>query len=672
MNRQMREQLNDAQQEAVTSIDGPVLVIAGAGTGKTRVIEYRVRYLVESGVNPAAILLLTFTRRAAQEMISRAAKSDPRCGGVEGGTFHSFANRLLRTYSSYFGLPNTFTIYDEADAEEAVHRCAVQLGFYARQKRRPRKEMLRKILSMALNREMPLEDVLVRYYPGFEQYLDEITALRQRYMEYKIASQCLDYDDLLLYLKLLLENDDIRSRIARTYQYIMVDEFQDTNIMQADIAYRLAEGHRRILVVGDDAQSIYSFRGASHENIMRFPEHFPGCRILTLDENYRSTQAILDLGNAVLENMSNKYEKCLHAAKKAKGERPYLIYFKDAYEEAAWIADRIKAFCDEGMELSHQCILFRSAYIAIPLQTELSRRNIPFAVYGGLKFYETGHVKDVIAHLKLLENPKDELAWNRALLLIPGVGPRTADRLLQEIAGCETLDAVVTTVIERHSRTAGSTGEGLARLGRMLAAAGAADNPGERCRLTVEYYEPLLREKFDLDWHLRKNDLDAVVQIAERYPSIRTLLVDLAIEPPERGIKDFHDTIWERPLILSTIHSAKGLEWRNVFLIGAVEGVLPSSYTTHDDEGLEEEHRLLYVAITRARERLYVLAHHEARNNGIRTFNRLSRFIDAANVRACLDKHHPFPTSAENEGDAATVPVLDRQELISRLLDSLK
>jgi len=668
----IREQLNERQYEAATSATGPVLVIAGAGSGKTRVIEFRVRHLVESGVSPASILLLTFTRRAAQEMISRAAKSDPRCQGVEGGTFHSFANKVLRTYSHYFGLPNTFTIYDEADAEEAIHRCAMQLGFYAREKRRPRKEMLRKIISMALNKEMRLEDILARYYSPFLQYADEIKALRQKYVEYKIASECLDYDDLLLYLKLLLEDAKIRHQLSDVYQYIMVDEFQDTNVLQADIAYRLAERHERILVVGDDTQSIYSFRGANHENIMKFPEKFPTCRIITLEENYRSTQAILDVGNAILQNMQHKYEKTLRAVKKEDGEKPYLVYFKDAYEEAAWVAEKIKAFYDQGMELSHQCILFRSAYITIPLQTELSRRNIPFAVYGGLKFYETAHVKDVIAHLKLFVNPRDELAWMRVLLLVPGVGPKTAEKLLAEIGACRTLGAMVSDVIERHAKGGGAYAERLGLLREFFVSAQRATSPGQTCQAVLDYYEPVMREKFDLDWHLRKNDLEAVAQIAERYASMRDLLVDLAIEPPERGVRDFHDTVWERPLILSTIHSAKGLEWRNVFLIGAIDGVLPSSYTTHDEEGLEEEHRLLYVAVTRARERLYILAHHEGRNNGIHTFNRLSRFIDAANVRAVLDQKPAFPSAAAQEADVQVTQAYDRGELLSKLLGSLK
>lgn len=676
MNENIREQLNDRQYEAVTSVEGPVLVIAGAGSGKTRVIEFRVRYLVDGGVNPASILLLTFTRRAAREMISRAASRDARCRDIEGGTFHSFGNRLLRTYSRLFGLPSSFTIYDESDAEEAIYRCAAGLGFYAKHKRYPRKEMLRKIIGMSLNKQMPVKDVLEKYYPGFEQYLDEIRILRERYTAYKVASQCLDYDDLLLYTRMLLENDEIRRRLSERYQYIMVDEYQDTNLMQADITFHLAEGHRRILVAGDDAQSIYSFRGACHENIMKFPERFPGCRIIKLEENYRSTQVILDVGNAVLVNMRDRYEKCLRAVGKQDGEKPCLIYCKDAYDEAAWVADRVKEYSDQGMELSHQCILFRSAYITIPLQAELSRRNIPFTVYGGLKFYETAHVKDLIAHLRVFENPADELAWGRLLLLISGVGPKTVEKLLGEIASRLTLDSIIKDVIQRHAQGGGGWGgyaEGLARLGRLFTSGQKAASTGEKCQLVMEYYEAIGKEKFDLDWNLRKNDLEAVVQISERYASIKEFLADLAIEPPERGVKDFHDTIWERPLILSTIHSAKGLEWRNVFLIGAVDGVLPSSYTTRDEEALEEEHRLVYVAVTRAKERLYILAHHESRgNNGIHTFNRLSRFVDMPNVRACVDWRNVFSSASDEHLEAGAVTSYTKSELLEKLLNSMK
>lgn len=665
MNQELKSRLNEGQYEAVTTLDGPVLVIAGAGSGKTRVIEYRARHLVEKGINPGSILLLTFTRRSAREMISRAARHDPRCRSIEGGTFHSFANRILRKYSRFFDLPADFTIYDESDAEEAVHRCAVKLGFYGREKRRPRKDMLRKILSMAVNKEMPIEGILMRHYSPFIRFAPEIAALREKYSEYKIASQCLDYDDLLLYLRLLLEDEAMRTRIAETYKYIMVDEFQDTNTLQADITWHLSRNHGNVLVVGDDAQSIYSFRGSSHENIMKFPERFPGCKVITLEKNYRSTQAILDAGNAVLDNMRHRYRKCLRAATKEYGEKPRLIQFRDSYDEATWVAEQVKDLYDRGVELSHQCILFRSAYITIPLQAELSRRNIPFTVYGGLKFYETAHVKDVVAHLKLFINPKDELAWSRVLLLIEGIGIRTAEKLLDEIRS-GTDEASIRRVLARHG-SGRPYSRGIGRLSGLIAGPQDESTPSRLCEAVVAYYEPILREKFDLDWNLRKNDLEALVQLAGRYDALRDFLVDLALEPPERGVKDFHDTVWERPLILSTIHSAKGLEWRYVYLIGAIDGVLPSSYATHDESGLEEEQRLLYVAITRARERLSILLHHEGVNNGIRTFNRLSRFVDAPNVRACLNEKLDFSCPHPEEVAFSPATGYDQASLLRKL-----
>ncbi len=367
--------------------------------------------------------------------------------------------------------------------------------------------------------------------------------------------------------------------------------------------------------------------------------------------------------------MENKYQKCLRAVKKDYGDKPSLIYFKDAYEEAEWVADQVKAFYDQGMELSHQCILFRSAYITIPLQAELSKRDIPFAVHGGLKFYETAHVKDLIAHLKLFINHKDELAWSRVLLLIGGIGPRTVEKLLDEMAAYQTLESIVESVLQKYS-PGGKSSEGLTRLTRLLLR--APGEPGTLCQAVIDYYDPILKEKFDIDWRLRKNDLEAVAQISGRYGSIRDLLVDLAIEPPERGVKDFHDTVWERPLILSTIHSAKGLEWRNVILIGAIDGVLPSSYTTHYDEELEEEHRLLYVAVTRARERFFILAHHEGLNNGIHTFNRLSRFIEAANVKALLDQKVTFSAGLTGQEDVQSGEGFSKADLLSKLLDSMK
>jgi len=317
----LETQLNPSQYAAVTTLDGPIVVIAGAGSGKTRVIEYRVLYLVQNKINPNSILLLTFTRRAAKTMLDRAARHDPRCKNVEGGTFHSFAYKMLKRYAKIIGFPDSFSILDEGDAEEAIHRCCNMLGFFAREKRFPKKDTLKGIISMSINKNISIGEVLKKEYPHFLEYSSDIETLRKQYIEYKINKNYLDYDDLLVYLRLLLENEDIRNRLSQKYQYIMVDEYQDTNTLQGDITYLLAERHRNVMVVGDDAQSIYGFRGASHENIMKFPKKFPECKIIKLEANYRSTQAILDVANSVLENMTNKYSKCLVSANKRRARK---------------------------------------------------------------------------------------------------------------------------------------------------------------------------------------------------------------------------------------------------------------------------------------------------------------------------------------------------------------
>jgi DNA helicase-2/ATP-dependent DNA helicase PcrA len=672
-------QLNPSQLAAVTATDGPVLVLAGAGSGKTRVIEYRVLYLVRNKVSPNSILLLTFTRRAAREMLSRAARHDPGCKNVEGGTFHSFAFKALKRYAKVIGLADSFSVLDEGDAEEAVQRCTTRLGLFEKVKRYPKKDTLRAIISMSVNKAMPVGEVLKKEYPHFLEYAADIENLRKAYVEYKILKNYLDYDDLLVYLLILLENREVRERMSRRYRYLMVDEYQDTNRLQGDIACLLAEVHRNVMVVGDDAQSIYGFRGASHENIMEFPRRFPGCRIIKLEENYRSTQSILDLANVVLENMKEKYSKCLVSARNLQGVKPRLLFFRDAYEEADWIAGKIKELRDEGISLGHQAVLYRSSYISIPLQAELSRRNIPYEVYGGLKFYETAHVKDVMAHMKALVNPKDELAWNRILMLIEGIGPRTADGLVEEILGCSGLGEIIGRFSGKRPKGSRYY-EGLIRLLSVLqSASGAAVNVGERLGVILDYYHPLLRDKFD-DWHLRTNDLITLRQIAMRYKSPEDFLNDFAIEPPERGIWRVEPSTpeEERPLTLSTIHLSKGLEWEVVFLLGLMDGVLPVSFSLDSEDDIEEEQRIFYVAVTRAKNHLFLSLHHEGMRGGISQFNKVSRFLDSPNIRAKIEEGEMAgsPQEAweeEGEKESAGVPVVsDKDSLLKRMIAFLE
>jgi DNA helicase II / ATP-dependent DNA helicase PcrA len=672
----LEKQLNPSQFAAVTIIHGPVLVIAGAGSGKTRVIEYRVLHLVQNDISPNSILLLTFTRNASREMISRASKHDPRCKNIEGGTFHSFGYKILKKYAKTIGFPDSFTVLDESDAEEAIHRCCTDLGFFEKEKRFPRKDTLRNIISISVNKYISVGEVLKKEYPHFLEYASEIDALRKKYAEYKIHSNYLDYDDLLIYLRLLLENEDIKDRLSRRYTFIMVDEYQDTNTLQGDITYLLAEKNKNIMIVGDDAQSIYGFRGATHENIMEFPKRFPECKIIKLEENYRSTQSILDVANAVLENMKNKYSKCLVSAKKLIGEKPQVLFFKDAYDEAEWIAGKIKEQRDEGIAFCHQSVLFRSSYLSIPLQAELSRRNIPFIVFGGLKFYEMAHVKDMMAHLKVIANPKDELAWNRILMLIAGIGPKIGGRILKEIVACSSPQDIFEKVFYKYQKGY-SYSEGLARLETALRTVSDETlQVGDKFDITLDYYNPILEDKFD-DWHLRANDLETLRQISMKYDSLEELLSDFAIEPPQRGIWRVEPSTpeEEKPLTLSTIHGAKGLEWECVFLIGLMDGVLPVAFALDDEDEIEEENRLFYVGVTRAKNRLFLSLHHEGTRGGITQFNKISRFLNVPNVFTKLEPMGIPRQRIKQVGSRDTEEEsyhYDKESLLRRIMDFLK
>ncbi|MGC9603503.1 MAG: ATP-dependent helicase [Minisyncoccia bacterium] len=622
--------LNSSQREAVEAIKGPVLVIAGPGSGKTRVIEYRVLNLIEHGIKPESILLLTFTRRAAAEMLNRAAEHDPRARKVDGGTFHSFAYKLLKQYGAQVGLPKNLMILDEDDAQEALGRIATKLGFAEGDKRFPKKNTLRSVLSASINKNRSIESILEKEYEHLSQFAGDIEKVGKNYAEYKKENGYLDYDDLLSYAREVLKNEQIRNILSRKYEFVMVDEYQDTNKLQGDITYLLASGHRNVMVVGDDAQSIYGFRGAYHENIMSFPEQFKDCKVVKLESNYRSTQAILDLSNAVLDNMENKFKKVLTAARENAGEKPTIMYFGDAEEEAGWVKEKIQENILNGIPIAHQAVLFRSSYISIQLQAEMARAGIPFKVFGGLKFYETAHVKDVLAHLKVLANFKDELSWSRVFTLLPGVGAKTAETIASRIHRAGDLKSALDVL--------GEFGEGykysehLVELKETLMKAfGAKVSVGEKFGMVVDYYMPILKDKFD-EWPNRLNDLEALRKITYNYTNLEDLLADLAIEIPDDEQKGKDAEKEEKPLTLSTIHSAKGLEWDVVFLLGVAEGTLPSKMALgKSGEEIEEEHRLFYVAITRARNKLYLLFH-LAGDMGPMTFNRLSRFVDDPSV----------------------------------------
>ncbi len=572
-------------------------------------------------------------------MLSRASARESRARLVEGGTFHSFAYSILRKYSSFIGFDN-FSILDEDDAQEAVGLSAKKLGVYELDKKFPKKDTLKKIISMAVNKEKSIEEVLGKDYSNFIDYAFLIEKIKNNYQRYKIDKSYFDFDDLLIFLRsLLLKREDLRLELSRKYRYIMVDEYQDTNKPQAAITYLLGKDHGNVMVVGDDAQSIYGFRGASHENIMEFPKLFPKCRIIKLEANYRSHQKILDVANAVLNDMKSKFSKRLVSAQEIAGDRPQLLLFRNSYEEAEWIAEKSRELREEGIPYCHQAVLFRSAYVSIPLQMELKNQDIPFTVFGGLKFYETAHVKDLISHLRVIANPKDDLSWLRILSLLDGIGAKTARNILANINFNLEFSVGIKNSFESFSRGKKYEKE-LRALGVVLGGAGAPEKSVyESFCLLLDYYFPVLKEKYD-DWQQRISDLEVMKDITNKYSSLRDFLADFTIDPPEKNVNSGKNylSVEEKPLSLSTIHSAKGLEWECVFLIGLVEGVLPVSFALNDEEGIEEEHRLFYVALTRAKNILYLTAHYENRSFSYNQFNQISRFIDSPAVLSMIEQ----------------------------------
>jgi len=622
------KELNTAQLEAVKSLNGPYLVIAGAGSGKTRTLVFRVVHLVEQGIKPDEILLLTFTRKASEEMLRRAALLlDDRCSKVSGGTFHSFANTVLRKYSNLIGIPNSFTILDQSDAEDTVNLIRTELGFNKADKRFPRKQALLNILSRSVNKSEEVGIVLYDEYPQFMEWEAEIKKIQEEYKKYKFSKALLDYDDLLVYLKeLLVKHEEIRSGLSRKFKYIMVDEYQDTNKLQAYVVCLLASEHKNIMVVGDDAQSIYSFRGANFKNILDFPKLFPGTKIIALEENYRSTQPILDLTNRVIRQAEEKFDKTLFT-KKQGSKVPVFVETRDEHAQSKYVADKILELREEGIELGQIAVLFRSGWHSNDLELELANRNIPFAKYGGQKFVEASHIKDVMAYLRLAYNPFDAVSWYRALQLVRGVGPKTAEKIVSQV------------VMERRG-ISGSDGmagknEDLRNLFGLLKDVDINKHvPAELLRVFIKFYQPLMREKYD-DFDKRINDLDSLERIAVRYRSLEQFLSDMALDPPERniiesGTKDRDDS----RLTLSTIHSAKGLEWHTVFVIFVAEGHIPSYLSLENRDSVEEERRLFYVALTRAQENLFLLKPHLDRSprsyfdGGGFVFTRMSRFLE--------------------------------------------
>lgn len=661
-----KKRLNPSQLDAVMTTEGPLLVVAGAGTGKTRVIEYRCLYMVEQGIPPEQILLLTFTRKAAREMLARASFHDPRCKKIEGGTFHSFAYRVIKKYKQVLGLGEQISFIDESDSADALHLLASRLGYLEEKSRFPKKDTLRSILSMSINRNQKVRDVLAKDYPHFLTLEHQLAELQKNYAEFKIARNLIDYDDMLIYLKFLLEDPDVNKKVTAQFRYVMVDEFQDTNRIQADIIYSLAKPHQNCMAVGDDTQSIYSFRGAYYKNMFDFPNKFPDTKVVKLEYNYRSTQPILDVANAVIEGEKRKYSKALFTTSPGE-EKPTLSYFKDAYSESEWVAQKIKEYHDTGLPLGSIGVLYRSNFLSLPLQLALSKLNIPFAVYGGMKFIETAHVKDVLAFLKVHHNPKDEISLARVLMLLDGIGPKTAERVKETITHSAVLssskalaDVIKSPVVRKE----------IEHVFELFKSLSQSQEVEAKIRKVIHFYTPFLKKKFD-DYPMRQEDLKAFLEIASSYTSLEQFLVDfVTIEPPEKslaGIEAKKED--ERPVTLSTVHSAKGLEWGAVFVIALMDGCLPVSYALDDEESIEEERRLLYVAVTRAKRHLHMSMHNEGRQGGMSSFNRLSRFISEPRVMEKLETDYTWFEEEDLDLEDVSTKKMSKEGLYHKLKD---
>jgi len=666
--RDFSAELNPQQAAAATHADGPLLIIAGAGTGKTRTLVYRVAHLIERGVQAERILLLTYTRRAAQEMLSRVEKlvgsSSKR---VHGGTFHATAHRLLRRYGQAAGLAKDFTIMDQADSADLMQLSRAQLGYGAKAKRFPKKETLQHVYSRHINTGISVEDIIRDEYPQFVDYIEDFGKIYGDYTRRKQERNLVDYDDLLLFWALLLEAaPELAKKISGMYDHILVDEYQDTNVLQARILRGMCISHRNITVVGDDAQSIYSFRGANFRNILDFPKQFEGATTVTLEQNYRSTQPILSVTNTLISRAAERFTKNLWT-ERTGGEMPWLVTARDEQQQTQFVVDRILELHEEGTRLGEIAVLFRAGYMSADLEIELTNRKIPFEKWGGLKFLEAAHVKDVLAFLRILENPRDEVSWYRLLLLLPGIGDATARAAIDSMAAAAWESAAFGRYAPPPRARAAHAAlvdllDGLRNGPVQDEAQVSADIA--RVRLL---YDNILRERYDRV-EPRLADLDQLQIIAGGYPDRATFLSALALEPPQAtqdlpgGSKDEDDC-----LILSTAHSAKGKEWDAVFVIWAVDGWFPSARCLNSDEETEEERRLMYVALTRARNYLsvtYPLNAYSSRMGANYSLDQLCRFID----RGVRDNMERVALASDNtpakEDAIPSHPALDLRALL--------
>jgi DNA helicase-2/ATP-dependent DNA helicase PcrA len=629
-------ELNEQQFAAVTAPPGPSLVIAGAGSGKTRTLIYRVAYLLEQGIPPERVLLLTFTNKAAKEMMRRVADLlGQELAALWGGTFHSIGNRILRQHADLLGYQRDFSILDREDAKDLIKALLGESDIDVKATRFPKPEVLVEVFSLAVNTEKAIPDILAQQY-GFDNLAPQIAHLQQQYAGRKRATNAMDFDDLLLlWLRLLREHEDVRDHYQRRFQFILVDEYQDTNKLQSDLIDLLAARHQNVMVVGDDAQSIYSWRGANYQNILRFPERYPKTKIYKIETNYRSTPEILHVANAAITPNVHQFTKQLAPARKS-GLRPGLVTCNDAAQQATFIAQRVLELRDEGTDMSKMAVLYRSHFHALELQLELTRHNIPFSITSGIRFFEQAHIKDVAAYLKFITNPKDEISFKRVIQLLPGIGGKGADKLWK--AFCKVPSgapvngppsppasaALDPSALTPHPSPATCSATRLqfcakqvpkkaaVAWAQLVATMAQLETPevrgsaSEMIRLVLQAgYEDHVQENYT-NYRSRLEDLEQLAIFARQFASPEEFLTQLALLTNLESEDDRPARQDDEMLHLSTVHQAKGLEFDVVFVIMLCDGLFPSTRSVETRDGEEEERRLMYVAITRARNELYL------------------------------------------------------------------
>jgi DNA helicase-2/ATP-dependent DNA helicase PcrA len=611
-------ELNAEQRAAAGHARGPLLIIAGAGTGKTATLAHRVAWLIATGSDPGRILLLTFTRRAAAEMLRRVDQILDRSGRklgrekslppvarrIWGGTFHAVASRLLRLHADSVGLPREFTILDRGDSEDLLNEQRTAQGLGDSKTRFPLKTTCLDIYSRCVNCRKPLAEVVESAFPWCREHADALKALFHAYVDRKEALSVLDYDDLLLYWHALFAGAETAELVRSRFDAVLVDEYQDTNALQADILKGLSPAGEGLTVVGDDAQSIYSFRAATVRNILDFPVQFPGATVLALERNYRSTQPILDATNAVMARAEEGFRKHLWTDRK-EGLLPELVHCQDEPEQTQFVVAEVLRARESGTPLKHQAILFRAGHHSLDLELELARRNIPFQKYGGLRFVETAHVKDLLSFLRLAENPRDSLAGSRLLQLVPGIGPKKAAQLLSKLAEARG-DFRAWNDFPPPAQAGGSWKSLVEMMIGLSSPAGRDETIAVQVHRVRTFYAPLLEQKLD-HAQARLRDLEQLEVVAGRFADRAEFLSDITLDPPTSTQDLAADPLLDEDyVILSTIHSAKGLEWDSVYVIHAADGNIPSDMATSSVDEIEEERRLFYVALTRARNRLFV------------------------------------------------------------------